>query len=186
MCVYLCLWALCRVTCWYSHTHHKPAHTHACANTHIPASDIHPHTPTGWRRCIGCLRLQVSFRKRATNVGVLLRKMTGRATARRTAPTLPRAIRAGPNVCGKEFRVSTVGYSQRIAIHPQYLSTHTRTHYGCDQIVDKLPECFPALKWTYPDGARQRRRGAPRLRAPKIKHPMTLRHPVRPHTHTSK
>ena len=163
--MYLCLWALCRVTCWYSHTHHKPTHTHAYANTHISASNMHPHTPTGWRRCIGCLKLQVSFRKRATNVGALLRKMTGRTTARRTAPTLPRAIRAGPNVCGKEFGVSTVGYSQ---------------------IVDKLPECFPALKWTYPDGARQRQRGVPRRRAPKIRHPMTLHHPVRPHTHTSK
>jgi len=31
---------------------------------------------TGWRRCIGCLKLQVSFRKGATNYRVLLRKMT--------------------------------------------------------------------------------------------------------------
>jgi len=33
---------------------------------------------TGWRRCIGCLKLQVSFRKRATNYRFLLRKMTTR------------------------------------------------------------------------------------------------------------
>ena len=31
---------------------------------------------TGWRRCIGCLKLQTSFRKRATNHRALLRKMT--------------------------------------------------------------------------------------------------------------
>ena len=31
---------------------------------------------TGWRRCIGYLKLQVSFRKRATNYRALLRKMT--------------------------------------------------------------------------------------------------------------
>jgi len=31
---------------------------------------------TGWRRCIGCLKLQVSFHKRATNYRALLRKMT--------------------------------------------------------------------------------------------------------------
>ena len=31
---------------------------------------------TGWRRLIGCLKLQVIFRKRATNYGALLRKMT--------------------------------------------------------------------------------------------------------------
>ena len=31
---------------------------------------------TGWRRPIGCLKLQVIFRKRATNSRALLRKMT--------------------------------------------------------------------------------------------------------------
>ena len=31
---------------------------------------------TGWRRCIGCLKLQVSFCKRATNFRALLYKMT--------------------------------------------------------------------------------------------------------------
>ena len=32
------------------------------------------HT-TGWRRCIGCLKLQVNFRKRATNYRAILRKI---------------------------------------------------------------------------------------------------------------
>jgi len=36
---------------------------------------------TGWRRVIGCLKLQVTFRKRATNYRALLRKMTGRDKA---------------------------------------------------------------------------------------------------------
>jgi len=31
---------------------------------------------TGWRRCIGCLKLPVSFRKKAMNYRALLRKMT--------------------------------------------------------------------------------------------------------------
>ena len=31
---------------------------------------------TGWRRCIGCLKLQIFFRKRATNCRALLQKMT--------------------------------------------------------------------------------------------------------------
>ena len=31
---------------------------------------------TGWRRLIGCLKLQVIFRKKATNYRALLRKMT--------------------------------------------------------------------------------------------------------------
>jgi len=33
-------------------------------------------TVTGWRRLIGCLKLQVLFRKRVTNYMALLRKMT--------------------------------------------------------------------------------------------------------------
>jgi len=39
-------------------------------------SHEHRFTCTGRRRCIGCLRLQVSFRKRATNYRALLQKMT--------------------------------------------------------------------------------------------------------------
>jgi len=45
-------------------------------------------------------------------------------------------------------------------------------------IVDKLPEFFASLVWPYPDGAQQRWRGAPRRRAPEIRHPMSLRQPV--------
>jgi len=37
---------------------------------------IHEDGYTGWRRPIGCLELQVIFRKRATNYRALLRKMT--------------------------------------------------------------------------------------------------------------
>ena len=39
-------------------------------------SHEHRFTCTGRRRCIGCLRLQVSFRKRATNYRALLQKTT--------------------------------------------------------------------------------------------------------------
>jgi len=35
-----------------------------------------PNPDTGWRRCIGCRKLQVSFLKRATNYTVVLRKVT--------------------------------------------------------------------------------------------------------------
>jgi len=37
---------------------------------------VHVHMHTGWRRPIGCLKLQVIFRKRATNYRALLRNMT--------------------------------------------------------------------------------------------------------------
>ena len=36
---------------------------------------------TGWRRCIECLKSQVSFRKRATNHKALLRRMTSKDKA---------------------------------------------------------------------------------------------------------
>jgi len=39
-------------------------------------SAVPPNPDTGWRRCIGCLKLQVSFRKRATSYRALLREMT--------------------------------------------------------------------------------------------------------------
>ena len=43
-------------------------HTHNCQQHRL-------YTHTGWRRLIGCLKLQVNFRKRATNYRALLRKM---------------------------------------------------------------------------------------------------------------
>ena len=48
----------------------KPGASHG-TSTHTPR-----HPTTGWRRLIGCLKLQVIFRKRATNCRALLRKMT--------------------------------------------------------------------------------------------------------------
>ena len=39
-------------------------------------SHIQSMVDTGWRRCIGCVKLQVSFLKRVTNHRALLRKMT--------------------------------------------------------------------------------------------------------------
>jgi len=36
---------------------------------------------TGWQRCIGCLKLKISFRKRATDFRALLQKMTLNAKA---------------------------------------------------------------------------------------------------------
>ena len=67
--------------CVYAYMH-TSVNLSVCTGTHI-----HAHTQTmmqstlqicctGWQRCIGCLKLQVSFRKRATNYRVLLRKVT--------------------------------------------------------------------------------------------------------------
>jgi len=75
---------------WMSHGTHMNASWHAyeCVMTHIWMSHVNtqtkPHSITVWRRCIGCLKLQVSFRlklqvsfhQRATYHRALLRKMT--------------------------------------------------------------------------------------------------------------
>ena len=50
---------------WYPNTLHFPPSTHWGTLVH-----------RGWRRCIGCFKLQVSFHERATNYWALLRKMT--------------------------------------------------------------------------------------------------------------
>ena len=46
---------------------------YTCTLTH---TRTYLHVHTGWRRCIGCLKLQVSFRKTAMHYRALLRKMT--------------------------------------------------------------------------------------------------------------
>jgi len=46
------------------------------ATTMSSSGDIHTATTTGIRRCVGCLKSQVPFHKRATNYRALLRKMT--------------------------------------------------------------------------------------------------------------
>jgi len=49
---------------------------HTCSTLHGTTCRVEFDASTGWRRPIGCLQLQVIFRKRATNYKALLRKMT--------------------------------------------------------------------------------------------------------------
>ena len=49
---------------------------HICIYTNIPRLPLMHTKATGWQRYIGCLKLPVSFRKRATNHRALLRKET--------------------------------------------------------------------------------------------------------------
>jgi len=51
----------------------KKTHTHILNELTCSFNEL---IRTGWRRCIGCLKLQVYFRKRVTNYRALLRKMT--------------------------------------------------------------------------------------------------------------
>jgi len=61
------------------------------------------HWTTGWRRCIGCLKLQVIFRKRATNYRALLREMTceDKASYKSSPPCRFNTLQiTGLTVCG--------------------------------------------------------------------------------------
>jgi len=61
----------------------KPLHyyhaglLYMCIGVCVSTEDFgHIFGGAGWRRCIGCLKLQTSFRKRATNYRALLQKKT--------------------------------------------------------------------------------------------------------------
>jgi len=58
---------------------YESCHTCECVTSHIKKSRYTCEcvaSRTGWRRCRGCLELQVSFRKRVPNLRVLLQKIT--------------------------------------------------------------------------------------------------------------
>ena len=66
--------------CWHVIVLRAYIFTHIHTNTHPYTRDItrgnHAIHCKGWRRPIGCLKLQVNLRKRATNYRALLREMT--------------------------------------------------------------------------------------------------------------
>ena len=66
-------WYICDRTCSYVAQRHDAFISHM---THPYANLTHVQWLTGWRRPIGCLKLQVIFRERATNYRARLRKMT--------------------------------------------------------------------------------------------------------------
>ena len=55
--------------CTHTHTHTR-THTHTHTHTHTRTHTI------GWQRYTGCLKMQASFRKRATNYRALLQKLS--------------------------------------------------------------------------------------------------------------
>jgi len=92
VCVCACIIVLCVCVCMYNRMMCVCALycimcvcilrlCHVCVSMIALCVCVHYHYLTKWRRCTGCLRLQVTFRKRATNHRALLRKMTSNAKA---------------------------------------------------------------------------------------------------------
>jgi len=71
-----------RTNTYYARAHSCILCIEKCTHSRTPSTDI------GWRKSIGCLKLQVNFCKRATNYRALLRKMTYKDKAS-YASTLP-------------------------------------------------------------------------------------------------
>jgi len=68
---------------------------------------------TGWWRCIGCLKLQISFRKRAIDYRALLRKMTyhDKASYNSTPPCAFKIVSTHITVCLSLYGLSLSLYT---------------------------------------------------------------------------
>ena len=97
------------------------------------------YTVTGWQRSIGCLKLQVTFRKRATNYRALLRKMTckDKASYDSTPPCKGWLVLVEKASFSKvfrcEFHIGGVCHSRSMDTHTHTYTcarahTHTATH----------------------------------------------------------
>jgi hypothetical protein len=77
--------------------------------------DLTSDKPTGWQRPIGCLKLQIIFRKRATNYRALLRKMTYEdKTSYGSSPPCKRNV--------TDENAAIAGFYDSLMIHESYMS----------------------------------------------------------------
>jgi len=103
---------------------------------------------TGWRRCIGCLKLQFAFRKRATIYRAVLRKETYKDKA--SYASLPPCTRRVPYTRGVSikrlklqvsFRKRATSYRAFLRVYKTrvvpawWMSSHTYTRVSCDMYV---------------------------------------------------
>jgi len=96
--------------------HMSPWYEYKCMRM-ITWRDASVYICTGWRRPIGCLKLQVFFCKRATNYSALLRKMTYEDTA--SYESWP------PCTCSACSQIAESMTDTDTLIH---IHTHARTH----------------------------------------------------------
>jgi len=110
---------------WASCTHCNTLQHTSWGIIHTMHKEIH-RCITGWRRSIGCLKLQVSFRRRASNYRALLRKMNYKdKTPYGSLPTCTIMC-----VTGQSWGfIHTLQHTlQRTATHIITQYTHTTTH----------------------------------------------------------
>ena len=106
------------------------------AQTHTyPHISIHTqlhsptHDTTGWRRLIGCLKLQVIFRKRATNYRALLWKMkcTDKASYI-SSPPCTKPLDETLRICTRSYTPYTLTHSSPLTYTTTCTHSNTLTH----------------------------------------------------------
>jgi len=83
---------------------------------------MHTHIDTGWRRPIGCLKPQVSFRKRAINHRAILRKETYK-------DRLPMSLRHPVRYVCSEINIFPTTHVP--PLHAELEDTHLLTNHDC-------------------------------------------------------
>ena len=99
---------------------------------------------TGWRTCIGCLKLQVSFRKRAINHRALLLEMTckDKASCATLYPHLSSAVHS--SVYTLQMTHASVMYTRVTWLIPQSGQTWL-IHQSCIRVTWLIPQSH--VKW---------------------------------------
>jgi len=120
-----CVFAVCTCLCFFAQKHVPTA---ICTCTQYLCV-MH----TGWRRPIGCLKLQVNFRKRATKNRVLLREMTYKfATLYRVSQCMFHTICMGIPVHVSAPKVDSISvpsnFTQLLSRHLVYVSHELGRH----------------------------------------------------------
>ena len=79
---------VCVCACMYTYIYNTYIHVCVCVRCVCVRVYIQQLISWCWQRCIGCLKMQVSFGKRATNHRALLRKITYKDKASPASSTL--------------------------------------------------------------------------------------------------
>ena len=120
----------------------------------------------GWQRLIGCLKLQVIFRKRATNYRALLRKITyeDKASCECSLPYVSKALLRNIIYQNKVF----CGFSSA------YISNVSTSKFWCSvAYIDRVPCCVGHLSQISHE-----LRGCCAENNIKRRYPVSCRHPI--------
>jgi len=120
--------------------------SHVCMR-HVTHASAMSYIRTGWRRPIGCLKLQVIFRRRANNYRAVLREMTytGKASNGSLPPCMYMIRMFGAFITRKKRPSASlqrnVTHCNTLRLNATYCNTlrHTATH--CNALQPTATHC---------------------------------------------